>query len=200
MLPESDILYTAPASEPISRTEAKLHARVETDADDALIDSLIIAARETAETMTSRRLISQVREVQYNCWPDTDSRGISEFWLPGPPLSTVTHVKYYDTDGTQQTLSTDVYEVNTAKEPGRVTLKPNQSWPSLQSGKATPITIRFTAGYADAAAVPDRVKIGMYMLISYWYNQREAAASANLKEAPYAADVLFGQFACDWGQ
>ena len=198
MLPESDTLYTAPASEPLTRTEAKLHARIETSADDALVDSLIVAARQTAETMTGRRLISQTREVQYNDWPGVKDK--YQFWLPGPPLVSVTHVKYYDSDGTEQTLSTDVYEVNTKQEPGRVTLKPDQSWPSLQSGKATPITIRFVTGYTNAAAVPDRVKIGMYMLIAHWYNRREnVITGAIVADTPYGADVLFGQFACSWG-
>lgn len=195
MRPESLITYTAPASEPITRTEAKLQARIETDADDSYVDGLIVAARQIAETQTNRRLISQTLEAQYKDWPEAGF----DFWLPGPPLSSVTHVKYYDADGTQQTLSTDVYEVNTAYEPGRISLKPNQSWPTLQGDKATPITIRYVAGYADADAVPDAIKIGMYMLISHWYKNRENAVNGSMSDTPMGAETLFGHYAAPWG-
>lgn len=197
MLPASLRVHTEPATEPITAAEAKLHARIETDADDALVSMWIKAARMTAETMTQRRLISQTIEAQYDDWPRTSNS--YEIWLPGPPLVSVTTVKYYDTDGTEQTLSTDVYEVNTAKEPGVVTLKPNQVWPTLQSGKATPITIRYVAGYTNAAAVPDLIKAGMYLLIAHMNKYREEVAAGTLTKIPFGAQQCFGLCAVPWG-
>jgi uncharacterized phiE125 gp8 family phage protein len=51
-------LVTAPAGEPITLLEAKQHLRVDVDDDDALIGSLITAARQAAETLTGRQLMT----------------------------------------------------------------------------------------------------------------------------------------------
>lgn len=46
------------ATEPITREEAKRHLRVEFDDDDALIDGLIVAARQWAEDFLNRPLVA----------------------------------------------------------------------------------------------------------------------------------------------
>ena len=47
-------LQTAPASEPVTRDEAKTHCRVIGTADDSYVDSLITAARLYVERRTGR--------------------------------------------------------------------------------------------------------------------------------------------------
>ncbi len=57
-------LKTAPAVEPISTSEAKLHLKLDSDTtDDTLIAALITAAREIIENMTGRALINQTWEM-----------------------------------------------------------------------------------------------------------------------------------------
>ncbi len=51
-------LITPAAAEPVSLAEAKLHLRVDFDEDDALIQALISAARQAAETLTQRQLVT----------------------------------------------------------------------------------------------------------------------------------------------
>lgn len=57
-------LTVPPANEPLTLSEAKLHLRVDLNDDDALIDALIVAAREQAEFLTGQRLITQTWEVE----------------------------------------------------------------------------------------------------------------------------------------
>ena len=64
-------IITSAAVEPLTLEEVKLHLKVETDADDNLITSLITAARETAEVFTGRAIASQVLEYILDCFPDS---------------------------------------------------------------------------------------------------------------------------------
>ena len=49
----------APVGEPLSLEQVKLHLRLDTDEDDALIQALIAVAREQAEYLTGQRLMAQ---------------------------------------------------------------------------------------------------------------------------------------------
>jgi len=53
----------APALEPVSLTEAKLHLRIDTTAEDVLISSLIKAARQYCENYQRRAYITQTWEL-----------------------------------------------------------------------------------------------------------------------------------------
>jgi len=61
-------LLTPATDEPVSLAEAKAHLRVTHSADDALIGSLIAAARETVELNTGRALA----QAGYQWWPERE--------------------------------------------------------------------------------------------------------------------------------
>jgi uncharacterized phiE125 gp8 family phage protein len=195
MRPSTFAVITGPASEPISLATAKAHLRVEVDDDNTYITALITAAREVAEISTKRSLISQTLEAKYTGWPES-GEGI---WLPRPPLTSVTGIYYYDTNGTEQTLSSSAYTVETAHAPGLVSLKPSNAWPGLESGRAIPVRVRYVAGYADAASVPAGITQGMLMLIAIWYEQRKSITPGTMSQIPWGAEMLFSMNACEWG-
>ena len=58
------VIVTPPAEEPVSLAEAKLHLRVDIADDDALITALISAARQAAETITGRQIVT----ARWNEW------------------------------------------------------------------------------------------------------------------------------------
>lgn len=184
------VLVTAPALEPVSRTEAKLHCRIDADMvdDDTLVDALVKAAREWVEQRTRRALITQTWDLWQDDWPVGD-----EFRLPQPPLQSVTHVKYVDEDAATTTWSSANYLVDTFSEPGRVVMKGSASWPSATLQDVNAVNVRFVAGYGSAGtAVPQPIRQAMLMLIGHWYENREAilATGAMPKEVPLAVDAL----------
>ena len=156
---------TPPAAEPLTTAEAKAHLVVEHSDDDTLIDAQIAAARKLAETRTNRQLVQATYDWKIDRFSDL-------MHLPKPPLVSVTSIKYIDTDGVEQTLDGAVYNVEADSVPGQIRLAYNQSWPSTRID-VEPITIRFVAGYANAAAVPEAIKRWMLLQIGSMYNSRE---------------------------
>ena len=59
----------APYAEPVHLDDAKLHLRVEVTDDDALIRTLIVAARNHAEIFTGRALVTQTWDLKLDAFP-----------------------------------------------------------------------------------------------------------------------------------
>ena len=157
--------YAAPETTSVTLAEAKLQLRQDESADDALITTLCEAADQHIESFLGRRLITQTWDYKRNSFP-------CRIELPYPPLVSVSSITYIDTNGTTQTLSTDYYAVDVAREPGRITLKYGMSWPSTQCIENA-VTVRYVAGYGAASAVPSAIKAAAKLLIGHWYESRE---------------------------
>lgn len=155
------VVTVAPASEPVSLVEAKAQCRVDGTDDDATLNLYIGAAREFVEEYTGTRLVSQTVLMQGSAFSDLAR-------LPTAPLISVSSVKYLDTDGTEQTLSTDVWEVVTTGLDPHVRLKLNQSWPSVRPASDA-VRVLAVCGYA---ALPDALKAAILIIISSWFDNR----------------------------
>lgn len=160
-------LYTAPAAEPVTLAEAKLHCKVDTTDDDTLVTSLITAARLQAEHQTGRVLVTQTWDVTLDEFPDDSIE------LPCPPLQSVTSITYLDAAGASQTLASTEYQVIINELVGRIVPAYGKSWPVTLAQPAA-ITVRLVAGYGLAAAVPAGIKAWMLIAIATLYAQREA--------------------------
>jgi uncharacterized phiE125 gp8 family phage protein len=181
--------YAAPATEPIGLDEAKQHLRVYVNDDDALIARLIAGARAACELATARQLVTATWELRLDGFPS----GLEPIYLPLGKLQSVTHIKYLDSDGTEQTFSSANYRVGSYREPAEVTLAYQQSWPSLR-GVRDQVTVRFVCGYGAAESVPQLLKQGMLLHIGSAYINREDIA-ASMSKLPRAAEDIFAQFA-----
>lgn len=154
-------LSTAPTSEPVSLTEAKRQCGIADDISfhDQRLMGLVQAAREKVEADTGRAIVTQTWDYTFDLWPC----GLGAIYLPLNPVSSVTHVKYYDTSNVQQTLSTNTYKTLLDREPAEIRLKNAQQWPSLY-GETGVISIRFVAGWA-VASVPEYLKQAIKLLV-----------------------------------
>jgi len=139
-------------------------------AEDDLLTAFITAAREEAEILQNRDLVVKQYDLSRDYWPPyhVELRA---------PLISVDLVKYRDSDGNYTTMTENTdYVVDTSKQPGVITPPYGQTWPAYTPAPSSSLLVRFTSGMAatdafwsDAGA---RVKVGMKLLISAWYNGR----------------------------
>ena len=120
---------TSPAVEPVSLAFAKTHARVDTEADDLYIQSLISVAREYVEDILDITICTTVWEVKYDLFP------IWAIILPRLPMQdkTIT-VTYRSGDGTYSTLSSAnaAFQVDASVLPGRIYPQWATAWPATR--------------------------------------------------------------------
>lgn len=172
----------APASEPVTLDEAKLHCRVDHDDDDDLIEGLIAAATGYLDGWTGilgRALITQTWRQDFHCFAD-------RMRLSLLPVASITSVTYYDASNEQQTLDDGVYGLFTDGAGPYVGLKPDQTWPGVY-GRRDAVSVTYVAGAAEA---PAAIKAAMLLMIGHWYANREAASDAPRTALPMAVDAL----------
>lgn len=184
-------LKTGPSIEPVTLAEQKLHMRVDITDDDTFISSLITAARQQIESLTGMSMIEQVWVCGLDKFPK--EKYIS---LPRAPLSQVVSVKYYDEAGTEYTLSSSDYIVDTMSVPGRIILNSNQSWPSVSLRSGNGLLVEFKAGYGTTAAtVPEGLKSAIRLLAAHLYRTREPVNIGNITtELPKGIDYLIAPY------
>lgn len=175
-------VQTHPTAEPIDLAEAKLYLRVDTSADDALIEAMITAARESVERYTSRALVTQTIVEKLDSFPPFGFR------LSYHPAQSITSITYKDSNGATQTLSTDVYMLDNYDVPNAVVLKANQTFPTTYD-EHNVVTVTYVAG-EDVSAVPKPIIQAMYLLIADYYENR----TDYVKRQATAAEYLLNQY------
>lgn len=162
-------VITEPTLEPLGLSDVTDHLRVTGTSEYLYLQGLIQAARRQVEQVTGRTLMATTFEARFSAWPAGDCLP-----LPGVPLSSVTSVKWIDSDDAENTMSSSDYIVDAVRQPGVVQLGYGKSWPSgtLQPGLA--IRVRYVAGYDDRAAVPATLRHAMLLIVGDFYENREA--------------------------
>jgi uncharacterized phiE125 gp8 family phage protein len=167
-------VVTEPSEEPITVAEMKSHLRVSVTTDDTLIGAYISAARQDLEQRYYwRTLVTTTLDYSLQGWPSGDY-----IELPRPPLASVTSLKYTDSDGTETTVDSDDYHVDTVSTPGRLVLAYGKSWPTGTLQTSNPIVVRYVAGYGGASSVPEWAKWDLKVLVAMYYEHRESVVLA----------------------
>lgn len=185
----------APTAQIVTREEAKRHCRVELlePDDDPVIDGLILAATSWLDGyygVMGRALINQTWRLNLDCWPACKIR------LPLSPVSTITSIKYRDSDNNEQTLLAANYSsVMEDVESPYILWAADASLPSLYE-RPDAIEVLFVAGYGGAASdVPVAIKHAALMLIAHLFENRETViVGTNAQALPFAVDVLIAPF------
>ncbi len=157
-------LTSPPTEEPVSLAEAKAWLRVESGNDeDDLIASLIAAARVRCEWHAASAFVTQ----GWTLWLD----GIGAVALPLPPLIAVETVTLYGADDGATVLDASGYRVDAPG--GRLIFAAPH--PGLRAVNG--VSIAFTAGYGDAAAVPAPIKAAILQTVAWLYDHRGGDAA-----------------------
>ena len=109
-------LVTGTTNQIVTTAEAKTFLKVDNSADDSLIDRYILMASTYLEQYTNRSFLDSSWQLSLD---ESDVTGTS-IELPRAPLSSVTSVSYFESDGTEQAFSTDNYTVDITQQPGRI--------------------------------------------------------------------------------
>lgn len=182
---------TDAANEPLSLAEAKAHLRVTHGDEDSLIESLIKAARQEAENRYKVSFITQTWKLLLDNWP---ASGVIE--LRRGPVSSVSSVKYYNTDGVLTTLvsGTD-YQKDLASRPARVVCEPDKTWPSLETDRLNAVEVIYVAGYgADSTSLDVAIPRALLLIVGDLYLNREESAPVQLYQVPRAAAALLSHY------
>lgn len=182
----------APTTTPVSLAEAKAHCRVDGDDDNALITALIGAAVSYFDGWTGvlgRCLIVQT-------WRQDFDRFNRCLRLPLFPVIAITSVAYDDVDDVAQTINAADYSLLTDDLGGFVRFKDAYAFPSIHDERPA-VRVTYTAGYADAEAVPAALRYAILMLVAHWYENRESVVvgpSMTVAELPMAVNALLAPF------
>ena len=177
---------TSPAVEPVSLSVAKQHCRVDTDADDLYIQSLIAVARQYVEDVLDITICTTVWEVKYDLFP------VWAIILPRlPMLDRAVTVTYRTGDGTYGTLSSATdFQIDASVLPGRIYPQWARSWPATR-GDENSVTVRYSAGYGDdGQAAPPVVKHLILLLTAHFYDTRQPAVTGAPQSVPQTFETL----------
>ena len=162
----SVVTITAPAVL-VSLANIKAHLNIGagvTD-DDAILTIYIAAACahiDGPDGWLGRAIGMQTLEYR------ADTFSTDPILLPVGPVISVVSVKYIDTSGVEQTLSSTVYQLTA----DALLVAYQQSWPALR-GDAEGVRVLFTAGYA---ATPPAVAAAVMLMVGDLYSRRETVA------------------------
>jgi uncharacterized phiE125 gp8 family phage protein len=170
---------TPPTIEPVTLNEAKAQLRVDFDDDDVYIQNLISVAREYCESFQNRAYMPQTFDLAFDNFPSL------VFKVPRPPLKSVNHIWCYDEHGEGHEV-TDFF-VDVYSTPGRIAV---ERWPQITLRKLNGVMVQFVAGDSN---VSNRVKQSILLLVSYWYDNRDAAHETKVStETAFSVKALLG--------
>lgn len=165
-------LMGAPAVEPVSVSAAKAHLRIDGNAEDILIASLIVTSRLHVEAALGLALISQEWRLTLDKWPEPRWSKNAAVRFPIRPIRSVGEVRVRSSDGTPDVVPAERYLLDQdALTPRLVPRDGSWSAPGVPVGG---IEIDFEAGMGEQPEdVPEPIRHAILLLVAHWYEHRD---------------------------
>lgn len=151
--------------------------------DDAHVRRLIAAATSWVETRYGTHLLNANVTETFMGW-----RNSSFIRLLRAPVSSITSIKYFDADASQQTWTSTNYILTAPPAgPGEVEVAPDVSLPQVD-GRTYPWEVIYVAGYGAAESnVPDNIQHALRLLVEDFDRHR-----GNLIEGRASTEAAIG--------
>ena len=177
------------SSTPLFTTaEAKDFLKVDTTADDTLIDNLVKAATESCQIYTNQYFMTTIVKQYSDTW--------AEFYtLYKSPVSAIAEIKYYDSDDTEQTLASSNYILDNVSKPARIGIAVDGTLPNL-ANRINAVYDEYTVGYGDDSVdVPDGIKQAVLLTLGNWYENRQSVITGRTAtELPLSSQYILDQY------
>lgn len=185
---------SAPAVNPVTTAELRTHVQQNHTDDDTYLAALCSAATKYAQKYTGLYFITQSLTVRYDRFPCNN-----QIVLPLAPVATLSAVKYLDTDGTEQTLSSSLYGSDLKSLPPRIYPAYSQVWPVVRDIQAA-VRIEVIAGFGAAGSdCPPGIVHAIKLLAGHWFRNRESVAiGPTTAEVPQAVEMLLDAERINW--
>jgi len=180
------VRIAAPSEPPVSREQAKLHCRIDSDDEDDLVDGLIAAAVDHVDGFSGilgQCLMAQEWRQDFDAW----SRSLR---LPFGPVIGLPSVTVRNTSGQIATVPTTDYALLEDALGPYLRFKDSVASPmDLYQSRA--ISVSFTAGHSDRESVPKAIIQALLLIIGHWYANREEVVTGTIAtQIPMAAQSL----------
>ncbi len=150
-----------PVHEPLSLEEVKLFLRIEHSAEDALLATLIQAAREAAEHVLNISCITQTWQYQLS------TASHDRMVLPCGPVTSITTVQVREREDAEWTTLA----------PADYTLRDDQLTLHAATLIMPEVLVTYEAGLADEAAeIPARIRYALMQHVAVLYEARGSTA------------------------
>lgn len=178
-------IVTPPASEPVSLAEAKLFLRIDHTSEDALITTLIGAAREAVEAGCGRALITRRVRENLDIWRRDAVNGAL---LSLGPVTNIVAVRLLADNGSQSVIDPERYRLEGGRDRPRLVFPPGLPATLRSAGG---IEVEYDAGFDDVAAdLPLALRLATLQIVAALYEARQGGGGV-----PEAARALMRPFA-----
>lgn len=177
-------LITPPAIEPVTIADARAFLRIDTSADDDILQRLLATARELVEAKTGLALITQSWRLKIARWPRSGRIALYRF-----PVQMIEKVTVRDSDLNLIEIDPEDMYLLLANRPHRLCFAKRSRAAGL-----TDITVDFTAGFGSTPdKVPEALKQAILVLCGNLYENRTFSDHANSAASfPPACERLIG--------
>lgn len=167
------LLQLDSSAEFITLAEAKLHCKVDNDADDSLLTNLIVSSRKSCEKFTNRALINQTWLASFDYYDFVKSKN---YYLPYGKIQSVVSVTTYSEDNTGSIIDPSNYRTLG----NRFIFNSNYNLPAYGDYRTDgTLEIVWVVGFGQTAPdVPRDIKEASLLLIRHWYENRGAIYEA----------------------